>query len=101
MTQLVLNIENQELADTLQAFSLKQKKTMEEIAIEAIKNFIETSKKKDKPVYAKKDFTKNMQVIKKEFDENLCDDKALTYITESASYIHNLRRHNSVGHQRL
>jgi hypothetical protein len=96
MTQLVLNIENKELTDTLQAFSLKQKKTMEEIAIEAIKNFIETSKKKDKPIYAKKDVTKNMQIIKRDFDENLCDDKALTHITASADYIHNLRRQNSI-----
>ncbi len=96
MTQLVLNIENQELTDTLQEFSLKQKKTMEEIAIEAIKIFIETSKKKYKPIYAKKDVTKNMQVIKKDFDENLCDDIALTHIQNSADYIYNLRRQSSI-----
>lgn len=74
MTQLVLNIENQELTDTLKAFSLKQKKTMEEIAIEAIQSFIGLSKKKDKIDYPKKDILLAIQIIKKEFDESLCDD---------------------------
>lgn len=96
MTQLILNLENQELSDSLKEFSIKQKKSIEEIAIEAIKSFIESSKKKDKPVYVKKDVSKYMQVIKKDFDESLCDDNALTHIKESASYIHNLRRQSSI-----
>ena len=64
MSQLILNLDSQEL--------------------------------KDKTVYLKKDVTKYMHVIKKDFDENLCDDKALAHIKESASYIHNLRRQSKI-----
>ena len=33
-----------------------------------------------------------MHIIKKEFDDEICDERALEHITDSASYIHNLRR---------
>jgi len=91
MSQLILNIDNQELEDTLKDFAKKHKKALEQVAIDAIKQFIGLTYK-NKIEYQKKDVTKHMHVIKKEFDEELCDDKALQDIEDSASYIHDLRR---------
>ena len=42
--------------------------------------------------YRKKDVTKHMHIIRKEFDDEICDERALEHITDSASYIHRLRR---------
>jgi hypothetical protein len=95
MTQLILDLENEELTDSLKAFSINQKKSVEEVAIEAIKYFIASSGKKDKPVYVKKDVSKNMRLVKKKFDESLCNEVALIHIKESASYVHNLRRQSA------
>lgn len=53
---------------------------------------IANKQEKESPVFSKKDVTKNMQVIKKGFDETLCDNTALIHIKESSEYIHNLRR---------
>jgi hypothetical protein len=41
MTQLILDLENEELTDSLKVFSIK--KSVEEVAIEAIKYFIASS----------------------------------------------------------
>jgi len=42
--------------------------------------------------YTKKDVTKYMHIIEKEFDIKQTDDTALEHIQDSANYIHNLRR---------
>ncbi len=52
-------------------------------------------KRKQPLLYKKRDVKTHTQTIRREFDENLCDDIALTHIQNSADYIHNLRRQNS------
>ena len=52
-------------------------------------------KQKQSLSYKKRNVTTHAKPIKKEFDENLCDDIALTHIQNSADYIHNLRRQHS------
>lgn len=68
MAQLIQNSENQEI---LQTSSIG---------------------KNDELVYVKKDVWQHMSIIKEDFDEDLCNGNALTHITNSAEYIHNLRR---------
>ncbi len=91
MSQLILNLENKELENNLKDFAKKHKKALNQVVIDAIKQFI--SEPNDKKIeYRKKDVTKHMHIIKKEFDDEVCDESALEHITDSASYIHNLRR---------
>jgi hypothetical protein len=49
-------------------------------------------KQKQPLLYEKRNVNTHTKLIKKEFDESLCDDIALTHIQNSADYIHNLRR---------
>ncbi len=93
MSQLILNLDNKELEDNLKDFAKKHKKALNQVVIDAIKQFISTSDDKNIK-YTKKDVTKHMRIIKKEFDENACDENALEHITDSANYIHSLRRQN-------
>jgi len=44
--------------------------------------------------YAKKDPMQYIHKIEYEYDDDLCDDVALTHIEDSAKYIHDLRRKN-------
>jgi hypothetical protein len=53
------------------------------------------AKQKQPLLYKKRNVKTHTKLIKKEFDENLCDDIALTHIQNSADYIHNLRRQHS------
>ncbi len=64
---------------------------MEDVVLDAMKYFI-NMQKEDKLVYTKKDPLKHLHKISREFDEDLCDDTALTHIEDSAQYIHDLRR---------
>jgi hypothetical protein len=52
-------------------------------------------KQKQPLLYKKRNVKTHSKLLKKEFDENLCDDIALTHIQNSADYIHNLRRQYS------
>ena len=52
-------------------------------------------KPKQPLLYKKRNVKTHSKLLKKEFDENLCDDIALTHIQNSADYIHNLRRQHS------
>jgi len=57
-----------------------------------MKLFLDMQKKDDTLVYVKKDPMKYIHKIEYEYDDDLCDDVALTHIEDSAKYIHDLRR---------
>ncbi len=88
---ITLKIENPEIENKLINFVKTQKKDLEEIAIEAIQQFINSLQAKEIE-YKKKDVTKYMHVIEKEYDIKQADETALEHIEDSAKYIHNLRR---------
>ena len=91
---LTFKIENSELENKFLEVAKNQKKAVEDVILDAMKYFINTQKedKKDKLVYTKKDPLKHLHKIERDYDEDMCDDVALTHIEDSASYIHNLRR---------
>lgn len=86
---ITLKIENPEIEQVLFKFANSQKKQMEEVAIEAIREFITSFNIS----YTKKNVSEHKHVIHKEYDDSLTDDVALEHIQNSAEYIHNLRRH--------
>ena len=88
---LTLKIENQELENKFLEFAKNQKRAVEDVAIDAMKYFI-SMQKEDKLVYTKKDPLKHLHKTTREYDENMCDDIALTHIKDSADYTHDPRR---------
>ena len=82
---IILKIENLEVEHQLTEFAKLQKKDIEDVAIKAIKNFLDSAHKQ-KFIYDKKNVTEHMHVIHKEYDV------ALQHIHDSADYIHNQRR---------
>ena len=88
---LTFKIENEELENKFLEFAKQQKRAVEDVAMDAMKYFI-SMKKENKLVYTKKDPLKYLHKIEREYDDEMCDDVALTHIEDSASYIHNLRR---------
>jgi len=95
MSQLIINIDNKEFEDSLQEFAKKHKKALEQVAIDAIKQFIGISDKKIK--YTKKDVTKHMHIIEDQISEEVDLDnvKPYSHIEDSAKYIKELRRKRS------
>mgnify|MGYP000507009844 CR=1 FL=1 len=89
---LTLKIENKELENNFLEFAKSQKRAVEDIAIDAMKYFM-NMQKEDKLVYRKKDPLKHLHKIKYEYDnEDLSDIRLFDHIEDSAKYIHNLRR---------
>lgn len=88
---LTLKIENEELENNFLDFAKKQHRAVEDVAQEAIKYFM-NKQQENKLVYTKKDPLKHLRKIERDYDDEMCDDVALTHIEDSASYIHNLRR---------
>ena len=89
---LTLKIENKELENNFLEFAKSQKRAVEDIAIDAMKYFM-NMQKEDKLVYQKKDPLKHLHKIKYEYDnEDLSDIRPFDHIEDSARYIHNLRR---------
>ena len=92
MSQIILNIENKELEDTLRKYAEQHKKKIEQVAIDAIKQFAEFINH-NKLEYQKRDVTKHIHVIKKEYDdENMDDIIPYSHVEDSAEYIRELRR---------
>ncbi|MDX5585554.1 MAG: hypothetical protein QNK20_11680 [Aureibaculum sp.] len=88
---ITLKIKNIEIENQLTEIAKDQKKGIEDVAIKAIKNFLD-SVHKQKFIYEKKNVAEHMHVIHKEYDVDDFDDVALQYIHNSAEYIHNQRR---------
>ncbi|TXL09857.1 hypothetical protein BMR05_16675, partial [Methylococcaceae bacterium HT4] len=83
-----LRIENAEMEQKLAEVAKSQKKNIEDVAIKAINNFLNSIQKK-KIIYNKKNVTEHMHVIHKEYD---VDDVALQHIKNSKEYIHLQRK---------
>jgi len=86
-----LRIENAEMEQKLAEIAKSQKKNIEDVAIKAINNFL-NSIQKQKFIYNKKNVTEHMHVIHKEYDVDDVDDVALQHIQNSKEYIHFQRR---------
>ena len=90
---LAIKIDNPEIESRFKEYAKQQKRAIEDVVNEAIKLFLDTKhKKNDKIVYTKKDPMQYIHKIEYEYDDELCDDVALTHIEDSAKYIHDLRR---------
>ncbi len=88
---LNLKIENAEIEKKLAKIAKFQKMDIEEVAIKAINNFLNSSQKQ-KFIYNKRNVAEHMHVIHKEYDVDEVDDVALQHIQNSKEYIHFQRR---------
>jgi len=90
---LAIKIDNIELEKKIFKYAKLKEKKVEEITIEAIKQFLDKQTKKDEIVYTKRDPMKYIHKIKYEDDgEDLSDIQPYSHIEDSAKYIHDLRR---------
>ncbi|DAB28938.1 MAG TPA: hypothetical protein CFH84_12250 [Sulfurimonas sp. UBA12504] len=89
---LAIKIDNPEIENKFKEYAKKQKKSLEDLVSDALKLFLDLHKKDDELIYAKKDPMKHLHKIKYDYDEEFCDEVALTHIEDSAKYIHDLRR---------
>ncbi len=91
---LAIKIENKEFETRLLEYVKTQKKTIEDVALDAINKLINSKQKE--LVYEVKDPLKHLHKIQNKYDDDLCDDldgvKPYSHIADSALYIHNLRR---------
>ncbi len=95
MSQLILNIDNKEFEDSLKKFAKKHKKALEQVAIDAIKQFIGVSDKNIK--YTKIDVTKHMHIIEYQTseDDDLDDVRPYSHVEDSVKYIRDARSKRS------
>lgn len=89
---LAIKIDNPEIENRFKEYAKKQKVSLEELVSEAMKLFLDFNKKDDELVYTKKDPMKHLHKLEYEYDDDLCDEVALTHIEDSAKYVHDLRR---------
>ena len=90
---LAIKIENKEFESKFLEFVKMQKKTVEDVTFDALNKFMTSSlNNKKKLIYTTKDPLKHLHKITREYDNDLCDEVALTHIEDSATYIHNSRR---------
>ncbi len=89
---LAIKIDNPEIENKFKEYAKKQKVSLEELVSEAMKLFLDLNKKDDELVYTKKDPMKHLHKLEYEYDDDLCDEVALTHIEDSAKYVHDLRR---------
>jgi hypothetical protein len=89
---LAIKIDNPDIENRFKQYAKQQKKTIEDVINDAIKLFIDTHTKNDEIFYVKRDPMEYLEKIEYTYNEELCDDVALTHIKDSAKYIHNIRR---------
>lgn len=85
---ITLNIDDPGIEQGLSELLDIKKQQLEEVATEAIQQFINSFKIQ----YKKKDVSKHSHIIQKQYDDSKTNDIALEHIENSAEYIHNLRR---------
>jgi len=93
---ITVKIDNPDLEQRLIEFVKQQKQDLEEVTIEALKNFIDLFHQKKKFDFKKKDPRKHSRTIKYIDDEDLSDIKPYSHIKDSAKYVHDLRREKRV-----
>ena len=88
---LTIKIEDKEFESKLLEYVKFKKETIENITLIAINNLINCNE--NNPLnYTKQDPLKHLHKIQHKYDNDLCDEVALTHIEDSAAYIHELRR---------
>jgi len=85
---ITLNIDNPDTEEQLRQFV----KGKQEITLDALRNFLNSFQKEEDFHYQKRDPRKYSRVIKREFNPDDVDEVALEHITDSAKFIHDLRR---------
>ncbi len=92
---ITLKIENPEIEIKLMDFVKNQNQKLEDVTIEAIKQFI-SSFEDDKLIYQKKDVKQHIHTLKVEYDDkNLENVKPYSHVSDSAKYIKDLRSKRS------
>jgi len=89
---LAIKIDNPEIESKFKEYAKQQQKAIEDVVSEAMKLFLDMHKKDDDIIYTKKDPMQHIRKIEYNYDEDFCDNVALTHIEDSANYIHDLRR---------
>ena len=96
---IVLNIENPELENKLMKFIENENKKLEDIMVEAIKQFIGSNEKimkHTKLKYPKKDILKHIHILKTDYDErDLEEVKPYSHVENSAKFVRKLRHKRS------
>jgi hypothetical protein len=85
---ITLKIDNPDIEEQLKEFVKEQK----ELTLEALNGFVNSFQKQEKLVYRKRDPKKYSRIIQREYNPEDADDVALSYIEDSAKYVHDLRR---------
>ncbi len=83
-----LTIDNPDMEEQLRLFVQQQK----EITVEALNNFLNSFRKKNKIEFQKKDPRKHSHIIKREYNVEDVDEVALLHIEDSGKYVHDIRR---------
>jgi len=90
---LAIKIDNPEIEKKFFEYAKLKKKKIEEVVVEAMKQFLDKQTEEDEIVYLKKDPMNHIHKINYEDDgEDLSDVKPYSHIEDSAKYIHDLRR---------
>jgi len=92
---LAIKIDNPEIENRFKQYAKQTKKSVEDIVSDALKSFLDTQRLDDELIYVKKDPLKHLKKIERNYDDDLCDEVALTHIKDSAEYVHELRRKRS------
>jgi len=90
---LAIKIDNPEIEKKFFEYAKLKKKKIEDVVVEAMKQFLDKQTEEDEIVYSKKDPIRHIHKINYEDDgEDLSDVKPYSHIEDSAKYIHDLRR---------
>ena len=89
---LAIKIDNPEIEQRFREYVKSQKKSYKEVASEAMKLFLDIRTENTELKYTKRDPKKHLTTPKRDYDDEFCDDVALSHITDSAKYVHDLRR---------
>ncbi|MEA3353796.1 MAG: hypothetical protein U9Q33_08285 [Campylobacterota bacterium] len=89
---LAIKIDNPEIENRFKQYAAQNKKAMEDLLSDALKMFLDMKKQDNELIYTKKDPMKHLHKIEYDYEDDLCDEVALTHIKDSAKYTHDLRR---------
>ncbi|MBN2824318.1 MAG: hypothetical protein JXQ76_03260 [Campylobacterales bacterium] len=89
---LQVTIDNPDLEKELLDLLKDKKQNLEEITVDALKNFVNSFGQKEKFHYTKRDPKKFSRAIVFEDDEDVSDVKPYAHVEDSGKYIHDLRR---------
>jgi len=91
MNQIILNIDNKTLETKIMEYSKIHGKGLEQIALEAINEFLHCNQT-DKLKFTKKNINNSSNIITSEVYEDDDNEKVFEHIQNSAEYVHNSRQ---------